>query len=328
MSDLFENAGRPPEPPHPLIESGSLTPGIDPRDFGLPAGTAVRFERPAADLAGYLADYHVFDSQRELHDGTFTRMLPTWPVIRFILTDGPIALTLGRRDYDPMPAAAVYGTTSRASRMKTHGGVTIGAGITPLGWARLFSLPATQLRDRIAPLEALMPGCDVRRISERLRASDRGPAVKPLLDAFFRQCLGPPHPEEPALRALMALIADDTTHDLASAAAQAGIGEARLRRLSYRYFGFPPKMLLIRTRFLRSFLAAWGDDDVVDYRRISGAYHDISHFLRDANRFLGMTPKRFVGQETQYLRACIRARALVLGSRTSAIQPLHGGGDD
>ena len=42
-------------------------------------------------------------------------------------------------------------------------------------------------------------------------------------------------------------------------------------------------------------------------------YHDASHFLRDANLFLGMTPRRFLAMDMPYLYAALRARRLVFG---------------
>ncbi len=42
---------------------------------------------------------------------------------------------------------------------------------------------------------------------------------------------------------------------------------------------------------------------------IDPSYCDVSHFLRDANRFLGMTPRRFSAMNTPFLRASVQARA-------------------
>lgn len=208
-------------------------------------------------------------------------------------------------------------------RVATHGGVTIGAGLSPLGWARLIPLSADRLRDRIVPLDSVLPAAHVAAVRERLNRSDRGPAVKSILDAFFLGLIGDEHSDEPVIRALLALIADDATVDLSAAAADSGIDSDRLRRVANRYFGFPPKTLLIRTRFLRSLLKAWDHVEGVDSRRIVPTYHDTSHFLRDANRFLGMTPKRFAAMETTYLKICLRARAAVLGAATSAMHRIE-----
>lgn len=302
-----------------MIESGTHTPGVSVESFGLPANTALRYEQPDPRLAGYLNDYHVLDSDEVAHANAVDWMLPSWPAIRILLAERPLAVTLRRRVYDPVPVASLYGTTSQAMEVVTNGGVTIGVGISALGWSRLFRRPADLYRDRLTPLDQVMPADIVHDLVESLRASDRGPAVKAILDAFFLQHMGPPNPDEMAIRQLMALIVDDETNDLSTAAERVGISGDQLRRLSTRYFGFPPKTLLIRTRFLRSFLRMLGSPDGPDYGLIAKSYHDVSHFLRDADRFLGMTPRRFMAMKTPYLDAALRARAAVLGAAMGAL---------
>jgi hypothetical protein len=294
-----------------VIESGSHVPGVDPAAFGLPPHTALRIELPSPALGPFFADYHVLDSEGPHAAGAETWMLPAWPAIRIILTDRPISLRLGRRSYDPLPVASLYGTTSRAMRMTTHGGVTVGIGVKPLGWARFLAAKADLFRDQVVPLSRVMEPALVDELVETLRASDQGPGVKPLLDAFFERLCGPPCPDEPLIRQLSALIADDETHDLATACERIGVPANVLRRLSARYFGFPPKTLLIRTRFIRSLLRMMAEGDELDYRLIAPTYFDASHFLRDADRFLGMTPKRFARIDNHYLKAILRARMVV-----------------
>ena len=303
-----------------MIESGSHTPGVSVAAFGLPPGTALRYEQPAAGLAGYLIDYSVLDSDGAVYDHVTQYMLPGWAAIRIVLADRPIAITIGNRRYDPLPVAGLYGTTSRATEVTTSGGVTIGVGISPLGWSRLLHQRADALRDRITPLDTLMPPAIVADLVARLRASDQGPAVKGILDDFFRMQLRPIHRDEPAIRALMALILDDGIEDLTEASAGIGIPPHTLRRISARYFGFPPKTLLMRTRFLRAFLTVLAQSEAGDPTVIPGNYHDLPHFLRDAKRFLGMTPRQFMAKPMPYIHAVRRARAAVLGAATGALQ--------
>ena len=78
-------------------------------------------------------------------------------MIRIALTRGSISVRLGPRCYDPLPAAALYGTTTRAMQTTTHGGVTIGIGITPLGWSRLFTISAAAIRGQVISLSTLLP---------------------------------------------------------------------------------------------------------------------------------------------------------------------------
>ena len=303
-----------------MIESGSHVPGVSVAAFGLPPGTALRYEQPAAELSGYLIDYNVLDSDGAVHHDVTQWMLPGWAAIRIVLAEQPIAITLGGRRYDPLPVAGLYGPTSRATQVTTSGGVTIGIGISPLGWSRLFHERADALRDRIVPLDTVMRPEIVAHLVARLRASDQGPAVKGILDDFFRMHFRPIHRDEPAIRALMALILDDGIDDLAEAGARIGILPHTLRRLSARYFGFAPKTLLVRTRFLRAILAMLVQWEAGDQVAVAGNYHDLPHFLRDAKRFLGMTPRQFMAKPMPYIHAVRRARAAVIGAATGALQ--------
>jgi hypothetical protein len=70
----------------------------------------------------------------------------------------------------------------------------------------------------------------------------------------------------------------------------------------------------MRTRFLRALTAMLLSPVGPDFGVIPAGYHDISHFIRDANRFLGLTPRRFLAIDMPYTRAVLRARTLVMGT--------------
>lgn len=303
-----------------LIESGSHTPGVSAAEFGLPPFTALRYEQPDAALRPYFTDYHVLDSAGPAARTNVSWMLPSWPAIRITLADRPTAVRLGSRRIDPMPVAALYGPTSRTMEITSSGGVTIGAGITPLGWSRLFGVPASSLCDRIVPLDAVMAPALVASLVARLTATfDRGRGVKPTLDRFLRETIGPRSASEDEIRGLMDMLLEDGAWTTPGMARELGLTPSRLRRLADRHFGFPPTTLRLRARFLRSLLRMMSVGDGADYSLISPNYYDASHFLRDADRFLGMTPRRFLALPTPYLRAVIRARAVVLGRGTPVL---------
>jgi len=305
-----------------MIESGSHSPGISADMFRLPPHTALRYERPEASLRDHLASYFVLDSEHPYVTSEW--MLPSWSKIWFVFTDEPVKVRIGNRRYD-LPQAALCGVTSRAMPVAARGGVTIGVDVSPLGWARLFSQSAEALRDRVTPLQELMRPPWVDELTMALGDSDRALDVKGILDAFFASRMPGPHPDEPIVARIMALLVDDGIADLATAAAEVGIDPRALRRLSKRYFGFPPKTLMMRTRFLRSFLAMLGRGAQADPGWVPPAYHDASHFIRDAKRFLGMTPRQFLSLDAPFLHAALRARALVLGAPTSSLAPRQAG---
>lgn len=305
-----------------LIESGSQVPGVDPADFALLPHTALRYEIPCAALRPFVADYHVLDSEISPETGPSEWMLPNSPAVRFILADHSMALTLGANDPETIPRVALYGTTSRAAEMlHGGGGVTIGFNLTAVGFARLFGANATKLRDRVVPLEDLVDPEWVRTVLSRLRESDRGPAVKGILDRALPQLFSNPHPLEAEIQRIADLLLRPGVVNLADEAVALGMSPRRLERLSSRFFGFPPKLLLRRARFLRSIVALKLAGPPYDLSAIDPAYHDQPHFIRDAHRFLGMTPTRFLKIGTPYLDSVLRARAIVHGAAIAALAP-------
>lgn len=294
-----------------MIESGSLVPGVDPDSFGLPDGTAFRLEMPELALQPYVADYHVYDSDAVRHPSAREYILPSWPALRICLADNRMDLQLGSNSYHPLPVAALYGTTTRAMLATPHGGVTIGISLTPLGWARLFTRPANEVRKSVIPLSEAMDPARVDQLVGMLRASNRSTEVKPLLDQFLNSAMLPVHRDEPSIRQMISLIDDPGTVDLTQSADRIGISAKQLSRLSNRHFGYPPKRLLMRARFMRSFMPMFCGQRRCDFSMIDEGYVDVPHFLRDARHFLGMTPARFMAQPTPYLDAVLRAMRVV-----------------
>ena len=304
-----------------MTGGGTETPGVPPSVFAMPEGLAIRYDEPEASISDSITGYHVYTA--ETGDERVDWFLPGTANIRVALDAGPIALTIRRRTYAPLPEVTLFGPTSQAMRAVTRGGTMIGIGVSALGWSRLFPRGASDYRDRIVPLaEAASPNF-ADELLAMLAATDRAHGVKPALDAFFARRLEPPHPDSAQIRKLMALIVDDTVEGLATLTRELGLPAHTLRRLSTRHFGFPPKLLLLRARFLRSFTKMIHSGDALDYSQIESSYYDASHFLRDARAFLGTTPKRFMAQPTTFLQASLRARAAVLGTPTQALHTLQ-----
>ena len=300
---------------------GTNTPGIAPDVFAMPPGLAIRYDQPAEDLRDYITGYHVYSADSR-HIGQVDWFLPGTANIRIAIDAAPFSVAIARRTFDPVPEVSLFGATSRALKATTNGGILVGFGVSALGWSRLFGTQAALFRDRVVPLHAATPGNFAERLHAALSASDRQGEVAPLLDDLLRAQLGPAHRDEALIRRLMVMIAQDGTTEIVQAAEELGIEPHALRRLAIRHFGFPPKLLLRRARFLRSFLRISQSDRTVDYAKLDESYFDVPHFLRDANTFLGMTPRRFLALNTPFLDASLRARAAVLGAATQALHDI------
>ncbi len=289
----------------------------------MPDGMAIRYDRPAAALADFITGYHVYRSSAPPGgEGQVDWFLPATANVRIAIDAGPIAVSIGRRTYDPLPAASLFGPTSQALKATTHGGVMIGFGISALGWGRLMRRPAGDFRNRIVPLQDVLGHGFTNRLVAALQSAPDDAGVAPILDALLLERLGPPHRDAPLVRQIMEVLASDGPADMTSAAERLGIATHALRRLSVRHFGFPPKMLLMRARFLRSLIRLMSTGEAADYAMIDDSYFDASHFLRDSGSFLGMTPRRFMALTKPFLEASLRARDAVLGSPTQVLHDI------
>ena len=92
-----------------------------------------------------------------------------------------------------------------------------------------------------------------------------------------------------------------------------------LERLAARAFGFPPKLLLRRARFLRSLHAVRRVESHDRNTAIDPGYTDYSHFVRDAHTFLGMSPGAFLKLDRPLFRQSAMLRDQILGAPAQAL---------
>lgn len=287
--------------------------------FAMPPGMKMRYDLPDPALAEYLTGYAIYAS----NDRTpmFNWYLPAPAMISVLVDAGPLTVSVGNHRFGPLDRASFYGPTSRAFRTETAGGIAVGIGLSALGWSRLTARSAGDFHNRVTPLAAVLGGELSARLIEGLDALDDDTFIKPLLDAVLGPLFQRAHPREELIRAFTALTVTDGVIEMKDVADRLDIPTHELRRMATRHFGMPPKLLLRRARFLRSFISLIRTDGMADYSKIDSSYFDASHFLRDASTFLGTTPRRFVASDTVFLKASLRARAAVIGAPTQA---LHG----
>jgi AraC-like DNA-binding protein len=141
-----------------------------------------------------------------------------------------------------------------------------------------------------------------------------------VIQSHMAQLCAAAPPIDPAIAALNAALVDPDTVTVADLAARLGVAVRSVERLSRRAFGFAPKLLLRRQRFLRSLERFMLDPDLSWLGALDCHYHDQSHFVRDFRRFMGMNPSDYARKDKPLLAAAARARMAVVGH---AMQGLH-----
>ena len=272
-----------------------------------------------ADLAPYISGYHLYavgETGGEPHRGAFE---PAWASVRLAITAGSDwKVRPARRDWLAPPPVSLFGPSSALIWSESAAGILIGAGIRPRGWLRLFARPAREWADRIVEAPAL-GRLSPDAVRDRFLALPEDDAVPRAFDALFREALRPPSADDAAIARVEAALVNPAIGSVFELTSTTGLSARRLERLAHRAFGFPPKLLLRRARFLRSLHAMRSARRGTGATVIDPAYTDYSHFVRDSHDFLGISPQAFLKLDMPLLRRSLELRKQVLGTPAQAL---------
>lgn len=204
-----------------------------------------------------------------------------------------VSARIRNRYYDRLPDVAVVGPSSRPVTLQIDGAPVVEIPLSPLDWGRLTTVAAAAMADRIVAARDVGITC-LDGVVDRNANDIAGVAINRLADAVVARGNALLDETTTTLIAqLMALIDEGLVFDAATAAEQVSTTPHNLRRIALRWFGFPPKTLLMRRRFIAALERF--QETGMDFAAITNfSYFDASHFLRDANRFLGTTPRRYL----------------------------------
>ncbi|WP_416909030.1 MAG: helix-turn-helix domain-containing protein [Polymorphobacter sp.] len=276
----------------------------------------MQFRLPAEPLRALVSSYYWFDT------GSFAiddMIHPEWTNIRFTLTGRWTVQRLG----GPLWAfedAAVFGPSSRGAQViSTPHSALLGLGLLPLGWARLMGGPARRLADQAVPLER--EWADAGALRAAVLAADGIDDWAAILDAaLMRRLVEAPEPPPMLARALDVLVNGEIS-DVAHYAGAVGVSVRTLERLCSSWFGFGPKSLLRRQRFLRSLDVMMRMPDVPLGQAYHPGYVDQSHFIHEFKMFMGMAPGRYLAQPRVMMQRAALARQALLGQSLQGLQP-------
>ncbi|OZA65804.1 MAG: hypothetical protein B7X78_04805, partial [Sphingomonadales bacterium 39-62-4] len=191
----------------------------------------------------------------------------------------------------------------------------------PLGWARFVGQPANAHADRVYALAEqpfLQPFAPLAAIFGQ--APDEEAELSRITQFFLQKLAQSDEADDPRILVCHNALLDPEISNVAEMAEATRLPAHTLERQCRRHFGFAPRLLLRRQRFMRSLVQYMLDPTLHWIGAIDSHYHDQAQFVRDFHRFMGMSPREYAATPKPILQEVMRARQEFLGS---AVQALH-----
>jgi AraC-like DNA-binding protein len=277
-------------------------------------GHKIEFAAPSPDLAPYLGgfySYHLRVADGIHHEEVF---LPSWAHIRVLTYGSDWSMQIGRQTFFPVPRLSLCGPSSHAGIAPVSTGNLFGVSLSPRGWARLVRTNAARMADNIIPLSDVLPKQSEEIWFNVLDATDFDGQIA-AMEAALRLRLATTKPEDDVIGRIEAVLLDPTIVTVEQAKAAIALPDWKFTRFVRQHFGFPPKLLIRRARFMRTILKIRETMDQPLASIVDEAYTDQSHFIRDCRDFLNMTPGQFAARFQPLAHAAFDAREKALGNR-------------
>ncbi len=273
----------------------------------------VRFHPPPEDLRRYFTTFYITEIDTGTGPPLRDALQPEWANLRF--ADRP-GLEVRLLDGTRLTATFVAtGPTTLPLHFAIPTSRMWGIGLLPLGWARFVGTDAAQSANvcvdgndhpAFARFEAL-----ARVLFEG--AADEAAELERIV-AYFRTVEAHATPDEGRIQAIHAAIIDPYLTSVQQLVERAGTSQRTVERLCRRQFGFTPKLLLRRQRFMRSLAQFMLDPSLKWIDAIDNQYHDQAQFVRDFHEFMGMAPREYAAMPHPVLSHFMHERMRVHGA--------------
>jgi AraC-like DNA-binding protein len=287
-------------------------------------GLHVRLALPAEPLRPYITAYYTthIESETPVSDWLY----PEWGNLRMIYAGG---WDCYRVDVPPYRAdfPLAQGPTSKPIHISSRHVRVVGIGLLPSAFSHLFGVYVDAYADAYVPVADLL-GPDGDTLAAALAEADGDDDAQfALCDGFFLRLLAKavPAPRTAQVFALHKLLNDPDVNTVEEIGDALELSAPRLNRLCKHGFGFSPKLLLRRQRFLRM-LGALHSRPYTEWRDFADpAYVDQSHLIREFKYFMGLSPSKYMALPRPIQLAAVPKRAEVIGR---PLQGLHRMGEN
>lgn len=282
-----------------------------------------RFALPHPDLRRYVTAYYISDIQSLDGNEVEDLIHPEWGSVRY-LCKGSVRGGVIPEPLVDMPPVILTGPTSRASPLACISARIASFGLLPLGWHRFVGLPANRFADHSTDGFEVKAKTDFAGLHSALGEAEDLDEVAALFDQLLLTQLAKSVPrndsEEARIEAAHMALVDPDIATVADMAEHVQLTPMQLERLSKQVFGFPPKLLIRRQRFLRTLGVVLQQPQSRWSEVLDPQYYDQAHFNRDFRRFFGMAPKEYLAMPRPVVKAAAMARIAMLGDPLQGLQ--------
>lgn len=286
------------------------------------------FFRPPVELRRYFTTFYCVEYAADEAGDHFDYLHPEWANLRII---DKCDLTAENRSGTRVSDTGFFftGPSSQAVRFGFEGAFRMwGIGVLPLGWAKFFRVDAAKWSDVLIDGHGDSALAEFSGLAKGLfqGAPDReGELAR--ISAFFLDRQHLPAADEERILAIHAAMIDPEIDCVSALVERAGVSQRTLERVCQRAFGFSPKLLLRRQRFLRSLAKYVLDPSLRWIGALDSQYHDQAQFVRDFKQFMGMSPRQYGLLDKPILTAVMRERARFAGKAVQGLDTPAGGGN-
>ncbi len=292
--------------------------GITPAALSAPEHTMrSEFWQPPEEFDGCFTSFYQFDLEVPCGGRVHDYLQPEWGGLRFFAGQPPIS-TLGDYSIDDARFVAT-GPSSLPSSFKVGTARMWGVGLLPLGWSRFMDVPASELANLGTNGESHPAFQKFSGLCEVL--CDASVSKEQQFDAltqFMRAAMRPNRDEPKIMRVHHALLNAKLT-SVSEFASEVAMSTRTLERVCIRYFGFPPKLLMRRQRFMRSLTSFMLHAGANWTEAMDEHYHDQAHFSREFREFMTMNPTEYAALDHPILASFMEARARLWGSAAQTL---------
>jgi len=251
-------------------------------------------------------------------DGTVTDFLqPEWANIRFFAGNTPAA-SIGASQVSGARFGAT-GPSSRPCRFELGTARMWGIGFLPIGWGRFIEADAFSLANLVCEGAAHPAFAKFDTLTQVL--TDMSVPVEEQFDFIVTtlEDLMNPNRDEPKIRRVHEALVNGECCSVGGLADRCGMSVRTLERVCRRYFGFTPKLLMRRQRFMRSLSSFMLHQGSRWTEAMDADYHDQAQFTREFREFMTMLPSEYGALEHPILASFMEARARIWGSAAQTL---------